>query len=139
MSGRYDALREKMRAAAAAPDSVDPAVLAAEPYEYAGRPPITVTIEQPEFTSVCPMTGLPDVGAVTVSYVPRERIVELQSLKFYLLQYRQVGVFYEHAVNRIMEHLVELLDPVRMHVKIRYTPRGGITTTVEASHPGERD
>lgn len=137
MSGRHDDLRARMRAAAASPDVVDPGVLVAEPYAYADRPPITVAIEQPEFTSVCPMTGLPDFGTVTVSYVPRERIVELQSFKFYLLQYRQVGVFYEHAVNIIMEHLVGLLDPVRMHVTIRYTPRGGITTTVEASHPGE--
>ena len=137
MSGRSDDLRTRMKAMAASPDSVDPGVLTAEPYEYAGRPAITVTIEQPEFTSVCPMTGLPDFGTVTVSYVPRERIVELMSFKFYLLQFRQVGIFYEHAVNRILEHLVKLLDPVRMHVTIRYTPRGGITTTVKASHPGE--
>ncbi len=136
MSGRFDALREKMRAGAASPESVDPEVLAAEPYEAAGRSAITVTIEQPEFTSVCPMTGLPDFGTVTVSYVPRDRIVELMSFKFYLLQYRQVGIFYEHAVVRIMDHLVKLLDPVRMHVTIRYTPRGGISTTVEARHPG---
>jgi 7-cyano-7-deazaguanine reductase len=136
MSGRHDALRARMKQAALSPDSVDPAVLAAEPYAYADRPPITVSIEQPEFTSVCPMTGLPDFGTVTVSYVPRERIVELMSFKFYLLQYRQVGIFYEHAVNRILEHLVDLLDPRSMQVTIRYTPRGGITTTVEARHPG---
>ena len=138
MSGRHDEMRARMKEAAASPESVDPAVLVAEPYAYAGRPPITVTIEQPEFTSVCPMTGLPDFGTVTVTYVPGERIVELQSFKFYLLQYRQVGIFYEHAVNRILEHLVDLLDPVRMQVTIRYTPRGGITTTVQATHPGER-
>jgi len=138
MSERHDALRARMKQAALSPDSIDPAVLAAEPYAYADRPPITVTIEQPEFTSVCPMTGLPDFGTVTVSYVPRERIVELMSFKFYLLQYRQVGIFYEHAVNLILGHLVDLLEPAGMQVTIRYTPRGGITTTVEARHPGTR-
>jgi 7-cyano-7-deazaguanine reductase len=136
VSGRFDELRGRMRSQAASPDEVDPGILEAVDYEYAGGRDLTVTIEQPEFTSVCPMTGLPDFGTVTVTYVPRLRIVELQSLKFYLLQYRQVGVFYEHAVHRILGHLVDLLDPVRMTVSIRYTPRGGITTTVEASHAG---
>jgi 7-cyano-7-deazaguanine reductase len=135
MSGRFDDLRERMKGSIRSPDEVDATVLAAEPYAYASRRAITVTIEQPEFTSVCPMTGLPDFGTVTVTYVPGERIVELRSLKFYLLQYRQVGIFYEHAVNRILDHLVELLDPVRMTVSIRYTPRGGIETTVAATHP----
>lgn len=139
MSGRFDDLRGKMRSSINSPEGVDPGVLSAEPYEYAGKRDITVTIEQPEFTSVCPMTGLPDFGTVKVTYVPRERIVELMSFKYYLLQYRQVGIFYEHAVGRILEHLVDLLDPARMTVSIRYTPRGGITTTVEASHPDNGD
>jgi len=124
----------RRRAAIRHPDGIDTSVLVAEPYAYAGRP-ITVTIEQPEFTSLCPMTGLPDFGTVTVAYEPRERIVELKSFKLYLLEYRSVGIFYEHAVVRIISDLAALLDPVHMKVSIRYAPRGGIATTVEAEHP----
>lgn len=130
----FDRIREKMKAGAGTLKDVDPSVLASVPYEYAEKRPIDVQIVQPEFTSVCPMTGLPDLGTITVRYVPREHIVELQSLKFYLLQYRNVGIFYEHAVNRILDDLVALLAPASMTVSITYTPRGGITTTVSAEH-----
>ena len=96
---------------------------------------ITIRIRQPEFTAVCPMTGLPDFGTVEIQYVPGERIVELKSLKYYLMQYRQVGVFYEHVVVVILDHLVKLLEPRTMTVTIRFTPRGGLTTSVTATHP----
>ncbi len=131
---RLDRMRDRMKAEALAPETVDPDVLVSEPYAYAGRRSITVEIEQPEFTSVCPMTGLPDHGTVHIAYTPSDRIVELMSLKFYLMQYRDVGIFYEHAVNRILDDLVALLAPERMVVTISYTPRGGIRTTVTASH-----
>lgn len=130
----FDRIRERMKAASSSADAVDPGVLASEPYSYSGKRAITVEIVQPEFTSVCPMTGLPDHGVVTITYVPSDRIVELQSLKFYLMQYRNVGVFYEHAVNRILDDLIALLAPEHMIVTIAYTPRGGITTTVTAEH-----
>jgi 7-cyano-7-deazaguanine reductase len=130
-------MRERMMRSIETRESIDPSVLEAVEYEYGRTRPITVTIEQPEFTSVCPMTGLPDFGTVTVEYVPDGRIVELRSLKLYLTSYRQVGIFYEHAVNRILDDLVALLAPVRMAVRIRYTPRGGITTTVVAEHEGK--
>ena len=117
------------------PESIDTSVLRAEPYLYSVHRDVTVTIENPEFTSVCPMTGLPDHGTVVISYVPGDRIVELKSLKLYFMEYRSVGIFYEHAVNRILDDLVALLQPVRMTVTIRYTPRGGISTTVTAMHP----
>ncbi len=127
------------KAAILPPDSIDTAILKAEPYLYSVHRDVTVTIENPEFTSVCPMTGLPDHGTVVISYVPGDRIVELKSLKLYFMEYRGVGIFYEHAVNRILDDLVRLLAPIRMSVTIRYTPRGGISTTVTALHPeGDR-
>ena len=78
------------------------------------------------------MTGLPDVGCIRISYRPYNKIVELKSLKFYLLQYRNVGIFYEHVVNRILEDLVAVLAPKYMEVRGDFTARGGITTKVTA-------
>ncbi len=102
-------------------------------YEYSGKD-IDITIEQPEYTSVCPMTGLPDFGKIILRYVPDRHLVELKSLKFYLLQYRDVGIFYEHVVNRILDHLVERLNPKQMTVTGEFTARGGITTQVKAHY-----
>lgn len=101
-------------------------------YAYKGRRDITVTIHQPEFTSVCPMTGLPDFGTITIKYCPAEKIIELKSLKFYLLQYRNVGIFYEHVVNHILDDLVAALTPCWMEVRGAFSARGGITTDVTA-------
>jgi 7-cyano-7-deazaguanine reductase len=109
-----------------------------EPIEYAykGRD-IAITIRQPEFTSVCPMTGLPDTGTITIRYQPIDTIVELKSLKFYLLQYRNVGIFYEHVVNKILDDLVQVLAPKWMEVQGDFTARGGITTEVIARYTCE--
>jgi 7-cyano-7-deazaguanine reductase len=109
-----------------------------EPIEYAykGRD-ITITIRHPEFTSVCPMTGLPDSGTITIRYQPVDTIVELKSLKFYLLQYRNVGIFYEHVVNKILDDLVRVLAPKWMEVQGDFTARGGITTEVIARYASE--
>lgn len=101
-------------------------------YQYKGRRDIRIEIRQPEFTSVCPMTGLPDFGTILIRYQPDERIVELKSLKFYLLQYRNVGIFYEHVVNRILDDLVAVVRPKRMEITGEFTPRGGISTVVTA-------
>jgi len=81
------------------PNRVKAGFLDAVEYNYKGQRDIDITIEQPEFTSVCPMTGLPDFGRIIIEYIPNTKIVELKSLKFYLLQYRNVGIFYEHVVN----------------------------------------
>ncbi len=118
------------------PDAVRADVLEPIEYQYRGRREIEITITQPEFTSVCPMTGLPDFGSVTIRYTPAEHIIELKSLKFYLLQYRNVGIFYEHLVNRILDDLTSVLSPKRMAVTGEFTPRGGITTKVTAAFPG---
>lgn len=90
----------------------------------------------PEFTSVCPVTGQPDFGTITIEYVADTRCVELKSLKFYLQGYRNEGVFYEDLVNRILNDLVAGLQPRRMTVTGSFTPRGGMHSTVTASYPG---
>ncbi len=103
-------------------------------YDYQGRRDIVITIRQPEFTSVCPMTGLPDYGTIAVRYMPEAKIVELKSLKYYLLQYRNVGIFYEHVVNRILDDLVSVLAPRWLEVNGTFTARGGITSEVVARY-----
>ncbi len=92
----------------------------------------TVEIVCPEFTSVCPKTGQPDFGTVTIAYTPDQRCVELKSLKLYLQRYRNEGIFYEHVTNRILDDLVAVLAPRRLHLTAAFTPRGGITTRVSA-------
>jgi 7-cyano-7-deazaguanine reductase len=113
-------------------DKVRSEPLEAIAYAYKDRRDIVITIRQPEFTSVCPMTGLPDIGTIIIRYQPAETIVELKSLKFYLLQYRNVGIFYEHVVNKILDDLVGVLSPCWMEVEGCFTARGGITTEVVA-------
>ena len=94
----------------------------------------SIEIHCPEFTSVCPKTGQPDFGSLTFTYTPDVRCVELKSLKLYLQQFRNEGIFYEHVTNRILEDLVSVVHPRRMTLVARFTPRGGITTTVTAAY-----
>ena len=86
----------------------------------------------PEFTSMCPKTGQPDFGELTIIYVPDRLCIELKSLKLYLQQFRTYGVFYEHVTNRILDDLVAVSRPRRMSLAAAFTPRGGIRTTVRA-------
>ena len=88
----------------------------------------------PEFTSVCPMTGLPDFGEIRITYVPNERCVELKSLKFYMVEFRNKGIFYEHVTNQILDDLVAALLPRRMTVVGDFSVRGGIKTIVTAEY-----
>ena len=106
------------------------------PNRYAGRA-YTIDIVCPEFTALCPKTGQPDFGTLTITYVPAEKCVELKSLKLYLQQFRNEGIFYEHATNRILDDLVAAVAPRSMQLKAAFTPRGGITTTVTAEHCAE--
>ena len=94
-----------------------------------------IRIEIPEFTSVCPKTGLPDFGVIEIVYVPDKLCLELKSLKMYLLEYRNLGIFYENAVNRILDDLVKACRPVRARVIGEFNPRGGMKSTVEAHYP----
>jgi 7-cyano-7-deazaguanine reductase len=116
------------------PDQVDRDVLETVPFAYAGRRS-EVEIIFPEFTSVCPWTGLPDFGELRISYVPRETCVELKSLKYYLNSYRNVGIIQEDVVNQILDDLTALINPVSMTVTGNFNPRGGIKTLVSASYP----
>jgi 7-cyano-7-deazaguanine reductase len=98
-------------------------------------PGYTITTRYPEYTSVCPKTGLPDYGTIIIEYEPRKSCLELKSLKHYLLEYRNLGIFYENAVNRILADIVAAARPVWCVVRGEFTARGGLTTTVEARWP----
>jgi 7-cyano-7-deazaguanine reductase len=121
------------------PDTVKADVLECIEYEFKSRRDIDIVINQPEYTSLCPISGLPDVGCITIKYRPDTKIVELKSLKYYLLQYRNVGIFYESLVNRILNDLVAVLEPKSMDVTGDFTARGGITTTVTAEFQGKNN
>jgi 7-cyano-7-deazaguanine reductase len=97
-----------------------------------------VTTRYPEYSSVCPKTGLPDYGTITIQYKPRKACIELKSLKLYLLAYRNLGIFYENAVNKMLHDLVAALEPEWCVVKGEFTPRGGLTTSVFARWPERR-
>ena len=100
---------------------------------YPGRDYV-IEIVCPEFTSVCPKTGLPDFGEIRISYVPDAHCVELKSLKYYLIEFRNRGIFYESVTNQILDDLVAALQPRRMTVVGDFSVRGGIKTIVTATH-----
>ncbi len=120
------------------PGTIKKEILDPIDYAYASKRSIDITITQPEYTSVCPMTGLPDNGCIIIKYRPDKKIVELKSLKFYLLQYRNVGMFYEHVVNRILDDLVKVVKPLKMEVVGEFTPRGGISSKASALYEREK-
>ena len=93
-----------------------------------------IDIRCPEFTSVCPKTGLPDFGEILIRYVPDAACIELKSLKYYLVGYRNEGIFYEAATNKILDDLVAACQPRRMTVTGAFSARGGITTNVVAEY-----
>ena len=93
-----------------------------------------VDIVCPEFTSVCPKTGLPDFGEIRINYTPDQRCIELRALKYYLVGFRDKGIFYEHATNQILDDLVSACQPRRMTVVGDFSVRGGISTKVTASY-----
>jgi len=101
-------------------------------------PGYEIKIEIPEFTSVCPKTGLPDFGTIIIRYIPRRHCLELKSLKEYILSYRNLGIFYENVVNRILEDVVRICRPVRASVVGEFNPRGGIRSVIEARYPRSR-
>jgi 7-cyano-7-deazaguanine reductase len=120
------------------PEQVTPGVLEVFPYEYPGRE-AEVEIVTDEWNCVCPFSGLPDFGTLTIRYVPTDVCVELKSLKYYLTSYRTVGIYQEHAANRILEDLVAVCRPRRMEVVLDYRLRGGLHTVVTVRHPGKAD
>jgi 7-cyano-7-deazaguanine reductase len=96
-----------------------------------------ISISIPEYTSVCPRTGLPDFGSITIRYIPGQWCVELKSLKTYILAYRNLGIFYENAVNRILRDLVKASKPVQATVTGEFNVRGGMRSVIEASYPSK--
>ncbi len=115
-------------------EKIAPGELEVIPYEYAGKR-AEVVIDTDEFTAVCPFSGLPDFGTVRVKYVPDKVLIELRSLKYYPLSYRNVGIYQEHAAQRILGDLVACCRPVEMEVELEYKIRGGIRTVVRAKYP----
>ena len=99
-----------------------------ETIDYEGNPQ-EITYETDEFTAVCPFSGLPDIGTVVINYVPNRHLVELKSLKYYFISFRNVGIYQEAATNRIYNDLYRLLRPERLIVKTVYNIRGGIRST----------
>ncbi|HCG91205.1 MAG TPA: NADPH-dependent 7-cyano-7-deazaguanine reductase QueF [Dehalococcoidia bacterium] len=103
-------------------------------YDYPEQSSV-IDLDTEEFTAVCPWTGLPDYGSLLIRYIPSTTCIELKSLKYYLLSFRDVGIVQEHAANRILKDLVKLCSPKFMKVTLDYKPRGGIHTTVTVEHP----
>lgn len=101
------------------------------PNQYRGY---RISIVNPEYTSICPKTGLPDFGTITVTYEPDERCLELKSLKLYFLAYRNLGIFYENAVNRMKRDLAAACEPVWLEVQGDFSARGGLTATITARY-----
>ena len=98
-------------------------------------PAYEIVIDVPEFTSVCPKTKLPDFGTITVRYLPDRECLELKSFKYYMLGYRNMGIFYENAVNRILDDIAKATKPVWCEVVGVFTPRGGMRSTITARYP----
>jgi 7-cyano-7-deazaguanine reductase len=117
--------------------TIDVTVLETFPYEYSGKD-ITMNIETDEFTSVCPWSGLPDFATISIEYIPAKVCIELRSLKYYLLSYRNVGIYQEHLVNRILDDLVRCARPVWMKVTADYRIRGGVHTVASREYSAKR-
>lgn len=115
------------------PSTIDVDVLETFPYEYPGKD-IIIDIETEEFTAVCPYSGLPDFALIKIHYTPDQSIIELRSLKYYLFSYRNVGIYQEHLVNRILEDLVKCATPKWMKVEADYKVRGGIHTVASGEY-----
>ncbi|MCE5340229.1 MAG: preQ(1) synthase [Planctomycetaceae bacterium] len=94
-----------------------------------------ISINCPEFTSVCPKTGQPDFGTIIIDYCPDKTCIELKSLKYYMQSFRNKGIFYEAVTNQILDDLVAACKPKRMKITSKFTPRGGITTEVTVQYP----
>ena len=114
-------------------EAIDPECLLAFEYQYPENPS-KITIDTDEMTALCPWTGLPDYGTLTITYIPAGLCIELKSLKYYLLSFRDVGIVQEHAANRVLNDLVSLCRPIWMEIVLDYKVRGGLHTKVSVEH-----
>jgi len=112
---------------------IDSTILKTIKYEYPGRK-INVELNTTEFTSICPFSGLPDFANLTINYVPRAKLVELKSLKYYLYSYRNIKIYNEHVVSKIMEDLKKILSPYEISITTEFTVRGGIKNKITSSY-----
>lgn len=117
--------------------TIDVKVLETFPYEYPGKD-IIINIDTDEFTAVCPWSGLPDFARIKIDYIPQKVLIELRSLKYYLLSYRNVGIYQEHVVNRILEDLVKCARPKWMKVIADYKIRGGVHTIATREYASKK-
>ena len=115
------------------PKDIDSTILQTFPYEYPKRK-VVVELTSDEFSCLCPFSGLPDFAFLTIRYVPRRKIIELKSLKYYLYAFRNVKVYNEHVVNKILEDLEKVLKPHEITIEGEFTSRGGIKNKVKAHH-----
>ena len=118
-------------------EAIDPSCLLTFQYEYPEQES-RVDIDTDEFTAVCPWTGLPDYGTLLISYVPNQSCIELKSLKYYLLSYRDVGIVQEHAANRILNDLVAACQPRSLKITLDYKVRGGLHTAVSVEYAQDK-
>ena len=130
-SRSYDGLQDRVR-------QLDTPEIETWTNEYDDRD-YTIDITNLEFTAICPKTGLPDFATIRVTYVPDKRCVELKSLKEYFLSFRDVGIFHEHVVNKILDDFVAACRPRKVEVVGEFNIRGGLKTVVRASYSGEED
>ncbi len=114
-------------------ENIDFEILETLDFQYRGSGTL-VTIRTKEFTAVCPWTGLPDAAELLISYVPSKKIVEMKSLKYYLLSFRNVGILQEHAANRILNDLRKILKPELIEIEARFESRGGLYTVVKVRY-----
>ena len=109
-----------------------------EAWENQYKRDYTIIIEHPEFTSVCPKTGLPDFGTITIEYIPGKLCLELKSLKYYFLQYRNCGIFMENIANRILDDVIKAIKPRSCTVTGDFTPRGGLSSLIVAQYKAKK-
>ena len=137
LAKRYRSLDGTVRPHREGEEAIRPECLIVFAYEDQGRdaPAAEVEVETEEFTALCPWSGLPDFGTLTVRYVPDRECLELKSLKYYLMSYRSVGILQEHAAGRILRDLAAACRPKSMTVTLDYRVRGGLHSVVTVNHP----
>jgi len=118
-------------------DQIDVSILQTLDYEYPQRK-IEVNMFTDEFTCVCPFSGLPDFAKLTILYTPRLKLIEMKSLKYYLYAFRGVRVYNEHVVNKILQDLIDVLNPWSIRITAQFTSRGGMLNTVTAQHAAKK-
>jgi len=133
LTSKIEKAAQKTQGETFLPEDVDSSILQTFNYRYPNRP-IAVEHQTLEFTCLCPFSGLPDFGKLTIKYSPFRKCIELKSLKYYLYSFRQVKIFNEHVVNKVLEDLVKTLKPRRMEIIGEFTSRGGIANKVTASY-----